>query len=88
MSDDLMRQSAKLARRLAAIPAEIVAQVRPALVQGAEDLATMARALVPDDEGDLSASIVVTRHVPPQKAALPLDVLPPAVGQPRIFSFM
>lgn len=61
MADDLMRQSTTLARRLAAIPAEIVAQVRPALAQGAEDLAQMARALVPEDEGDL----------PPQKAALP-----------------
>lgn len=60
MADDLMRQSAKLAKRLAAIPAEIVAQVRPALVQAADDLADLARALVPEDEGDLKASIAVT----------------------------
>jgi hypothetical protein len=60
MADDLMRQSAKLAKRLAAIPAEIVAHVRPALVQGAGDLADMARALVPEDDGDLKASIAVT----------------------------
>ena len=57
---DLMKQSAKLAKRLAAIPGEIVAQVRPALVQGAGDLADMARALVPEDEGDLKASVAVT----------------------------
>ena len=60
MADDLMRQSAKLAKRLAAIPSEIVAQLRPALVQAADDLADMARALVPEDEGDLKASIAVT----------------------------
>jgi len=57
---DLMKQSAKLAKRLAAIPGEIVAQVRPALVQGAGDLADMARALAPEDEGDLKASVAVT----------------------------
>lgn len=55
-----MRQSAKLAKRLAAIPAEIVAQLRPALVQAADDLADVARALVPEDEGDLKASIAIT----------------------------
>jgi len=60
VASDLMRQSGKLAKRLAAIPAEIVAQVRPALVQGADDLADMARALVPEEEGDLKASIAVT----------------------------
>ena len=60
MASDLMAQSAKLAKRLAAIPAEIVAQVRPALVQAAGDLADVARALVPEDEGDLKASIAVT----------------------------
>lgn len=60
MATDLMAQSAKLAKRLAAIPAEIVAQVRPALVQAAVDLADVARALVPEDEGDLKASIAVT----------------------------
>lgn len=55
-----MRQSAKLSKRLAAIPAGIVAHVRPALVQAAGDLADMARALVPEEEGDLKASIAVT----------------------------
>ena len=62
MASDLMKKSAKLAKRLAAIPAEIVAQVRPALVQGADDLADMARALVPEEEGDLNASVAV---IPP-----------------------
>ncbi|MCA1286261.1 HK97 gp10 family phage protein [Salipiger bermudensis] len=57
---DLTAQAARLAKRLEAIPSAILAEVRPALVQSAEDLAQTARALAPDDEGDLRASIVVT----------------------------
>lgn len=60
MAEDLMRQSAKLSKRLAAISTEIVAHVRPALIQGADDLADVARALVAIEEGDLKASITVT----------------------------
>jgi Bacteriophage HK97-gp10, putative tail-component len=60
MAFDLMKQSAKLAKRLDAIPAEILVYVRPALVQAADDLARLAQALVPEDEGDLKASIAVT----------------------------
>lgn len=60
MSDDLMKQSAKLAKRLGEIPVEIVAEVRPALMQAAEDTAGVARSLAPEDEGDLKASITVT----------------------------
>lgn len=61
MADDtLMKQSAKLAARLVAIPAEIVQAIRPALIQSADDLARVATALAPEQEGDLKASITVT----------------------------
>lgn len=60
MADDLMKQSAKLARRLEQIPAEIVRAVQPALVQSAEELARVAQALAPEEEGDLKRSITVT----------------------------
>lgn len=58
--NDLTAQSARLAKRLAAIPASIVAELRPALVKAADDLADTMKALAPEDEGDLKASIVVT----------------------------
>lgn len=57
---DLKAQSDALAKRLAQIPAEIVAELRPALVKGAEDVAGAMRALAPEDEGDLKASVAVT----------------------------
>lgn len=56
----LTEQSAALAKRLSAIPAEIVREVRPALIASADHLATVAAALVPVDEGKLKASIAVT----------------------------
>ena len=52
--------SEALARRLAAIPEEILVALRPALTQGAEDVASAMRQLVPVDEGDLKATITVT----------------------------
>ena len=52
--------SQRLAARLDAIPGEVVAQLRPALVKSAEEVADRMRALVPVDEGDLKASITVT----------------------------
>jgi hypothetical protein len=60
MASDLMQQSAKLAKRLAAIPGEILVHVRRALVQAADDLAGLARTLAPEDAGDLKALITVT----------------------------
>lgn len=57
---DLNAQAARLAKRLEAIPGAILEAVRPAVVQSAEELATLARTLAPEDEGDLKASIVVT----------------------------
>ncbi|MDB5659561.1 MAG: hypothetical protein JWS10_2176 [Cypionkella sp.] len=59
-SFDLAAQSRALAKRLEAIPAEIVAHVRPALIASAEELAATMKALAPQDEGDLIASIAVT----------------------------
>jgi hypothetical protein len=60
MANDLQAQSKRLAARLEAIPSEIVAALRPALIQSANDLAQVAKALAPDDKGDLVASIEVT----------------------------
>lgn len=42
----LSQQSAELARRLEAIPEEILGELRPALIKSAEDLAERMRALV------------------------------------------
>ena len=56
LSDD----SRKLAKRLDAIPAEVLAALRPALVKSANEAADAMRALVPVDQGDLRDSIAVT----------------------------
>lgn len=56
----LTEQSKRLEARLNAIPKEVVAAVRPALVKGAEEYAATMRALAPRDEGDLIESIEVT----------------------------
>jgi len=60
MASDLQAQSKRLAARLEAIPSEIVKELRPALIQSADDLAQVAKALAPEDEGDLKRSIEVT----------------------------
>lgn len=57
---DLSALAARLAKRLVAMRSAVVAEVRPALMQFADELAKTARALAPEDEGDLKASIVVT----------------------------
>lgn len=56
----LLAQSTALGKRLEAIPAQVLAELHPALVQGAGEVADAARALVPVEEGDLQASIAVT----------------------------
>lgn len=56
----LTEQSKRLETRLKAIPADVLAALRPALVKGAEEMAANMRALVPVDEGDLKESITVT----------------------------
>uniref|UniRef100_UPI003B51BCED HK97-gp10 family putative phage morphogenesis protein n=1 Tax=Roseovarius indicus TaxID=540747 RepID=UPI003B51BCED len=56
----LSKQSKALEARLKAIPREVLREVHPALVKGAEETADAMRALVPVAEGDLQASITVT----------------------------
>lgn len=52
--------SKKLAARLSAIPGDILAELRPALIKSAEEVAANMHVFVPKDEGDLDASIAVT----------------------------
>lgn len=47
-------------RRMRAIPKAARLAVGPALVRSADEIASLQRALAPEDEGDLIASIVVT----------------------------
>ena len=58
----LIKQSKALGIRLNAIPLEILAAIRPALMQGGEDIAANMRALAEGsrDSGALIASIAVT----------------------------
>lgn len=56
----LTEQSRDLEKRLNAIPAAILAALRPALVRSAEEVAAGSRALAPKDSGDLADSITVT----------------------------
>lgn len=56
----LLKSSKALERRLLAIPDEVLAQVRPSLVKGAQDIANTAELLVPEDEGDLQNTIAIT----------------------------
>lgn len=51
---------AKFQRRMKAIPVEVRRAVVPALEKSAEEIASVMRATVPVDEGDLKASIRVT----------------------------
>ena len=53
-------QTARLQRRLAAIPQAVKRAVEPALVQSGNELAAAMRALAPEDTGDLKDSIAVT----------------------------
>jgi HK97 gp10 family phage protein len=56
----LAAQSKALEARLLAIPADVVRELRPALVKGAQDVEAAMELLVPEDEGDLLGSITVT----------------------------
>lgn len=60
MTTVLQAQSKQLALRLEAIPKQVLAELVPALIASAIDLANVAKALAPEDSGDLKASIVVT----------------------------
>lgn len=55
-----LKGSAELERRLRHIPQEVLRELRPALVKGAQDIADAMELLVPEDDGDLLASIAVT----------------------------
>ncbi len=59
-SKSMTEQSRALAKRLEAIPAEIVQEVRPALIKGAHEVQDMIEALAPEDQGDLVGSVAVT----------------------------
>ncbi|ABA78513.1 HK97 gp10 family phage protein [Rhodobacter sphaeroides] len=52
--------SRRLAARLDQIPGDVLAELRPALVKAAEDVAAKMRALAPVDTGALRDSIAVT----------------------------
>ena len=56
----LTEQSRILEKRLKAISPEIVREVQPALIKGANETAAMMRMLVPVADGDLRDSITVT----------------------------
>jgi len=56
----LTDQSIRLQKQLKSIPKEIVEQLEPALIKGADEVASTMRLLVPEDDGDLKASIAVT----------------------------
>ena len=56
----LRDDSRRLERRLGQIPVDVLQALRPALVRSAEEVARNAKALAPEDEGDLGASITVT----------------------------
>ena len=56
----LAEQSKALGKRLSAIPADMVQELRPALVKGAHDIQDAMELLVPQDQGDLLGSIQVT----------------------------
>jgi HK97 gp10 family phage protein len=63
-----MKQTAKLAKRLAAIPKKVVAAVEPALIKSGEELVAQMRALAPEDTGALKRSITAT---PPGQSTPP-----------------
>ena len=54
-----LKGSAELEKRLLAIPREVLAELRPALVKGAQDIANAMEALAPEDTGDLVHTITV-----------------------------
>lgn len=55
-----LKGSVELEQRLLAIPREVLAELRPALVKGAQDIADAMELLAPEDTGDLVNTITVT----------------------------
>lgn len=88
----LAAQSRALEKRLAAIPAEVTQELRPALMKGAEEVADAMEALVPEDQGDLQNTITVTApgHTTPPYAVgggsttLPENMAAVTVGSPDV----
>ena len=60
MSRKFVTGSKELEKRLLAIPQEVLRELRPALVKGAQDIADAMEALAPEDSGDLVNTITVT----------------------------
>lgn len=57
-----LKGSKELEARLKAIPREVIREIRPALVKGAQEIADAAEALAPERDGDLVTTI--TAHNP------------------------
>ena len=55
-----LKGSVELEQRLLAIPREVLAELRPTLVKGAQDIADAMELLAPEDTGDLVNTITVT----------------------------
>lgn len=58
----------RLNRKLAALPAAVKVEIRPALEKSADEIAALARRLVPVDSGDLRDSIGWTWGTAPRGA--------------------
>lgn len=56
----MSKQTARLQKRLRAIPAAVRQAVVPALIKSADEIAGRMRTLAPEDTGDLKDSIAVT----------------------------
>lgn len=66
--------------RMAAIPREVRRSVKPALLQGAYEIADAMEALAPEDTGDLKGSIAVTapgQSTPPYSQPGGSQIAPP-----------
>ena len=55
-----IKGSKALEKRLLALPSEVLAELRPALLKGAGDIADTMEQLAPEDQGDLVNTITVT----------------------------
>lgn len=88
----LAAQSAALEKRLLAIPREVMAELRPALLKSAGDIADAMEQLAPEDTGDLVNTITVTgpgETTPPYASGggsvtLPENVAAVTIGSPEV----
>lgn len=87
-----LKGSKELEKRLLAIPREVLAELRPALVKGAQDIADAMEQLAPEDQGDLVNTITVTGpggttpaySAGGGSATLPENVAAVTVGSPNM----